>query len=160
MVVTQNVDGLHAKAGTSPEKLIELHGTNAEVECQRCQARTDPDVHFRAFAETRRPPTCPCGGYLKPATISFGQTLRTEDLEAAFAAAEETDLVLALGSTLSVQPAATIPLVALRRGVPYVIINRGETDHDGLPGLTLRLEGDVGAFLPEAVRAVVEDGPS
>ena len=94
---------------------------------------------------------CECGGYLKPATISFGQNLRNEDLERAEAVARAADLVVALGSTLSVHPAANIPLLAASQGAPYVIINRGPTEHDDLPEVTLRLEGDVGEIFPPAV---------
>ena len=101
-VVTQNVDGLHRRAGTSPETLVELHGTDLLVECQTCHATSDPAPHFERFKTTRRPPCCTCGGPLKPATISFGQSLRPRDLERAAAAAAKADLVLALGSTLSV----------------------------------------------------------
>jgi len=150
-VVTQNIDGLHARAGTAPERLIELHGTNSLVECQACGRRSDPAPHFESFRKTRRPPVCECGGFLKPATISFGQNLRNDDLEHAEAAALAADLVVALGSTLSVYPAANIPLLAASRGVPYVIINRGPTEHDQLPEVTLRLEGDVGEIFPSAV---------
>jgi len=155
-VVTQNIDGLHSRAGTSAEKLVELHGTNSQVECQSCGELTDPHLHFEAFGKTRRPPLCHCGGFLKPATISFGQNLRNEDLERASRFADETDLVVALGSTLSVYPAADIPLIAARRGARYVVINRGETDHDGLPEVTLRLEGDVAAIFPPAVSAALQ----
>jgi NAD-dependent deacetylase len=151
-VVTQNIDGLHARAGTSAERLIELHGTNSLVECQSCGRRSDPDPYFEAFRTTRRPPLCECGGFLKPATISFGQNLRNEDLERAEAAAKAADLVVALGSTLSVYPAANIPLLAANRGTPYIIINRGPTEHDDLAEVTLRLEGDVGEIFPLAVR--------
>jgi len=150
-VVTQNIDGLHARAGTSPERLIELHGTNAWVECQSCGERTDPQQHFNRYGETRKPPSCACGGWLKPATISFGQNLKENDLQMAFEAADHTDLVIALGSTLSVHPAASIPLAATKRGVPYIIINRGATDHDGQDFVTLRLEGDVSEIFPTAV---------
>jgi NAD-dependent deacetylase len=154
-VVTQNIDGLHARAGTSAERLIELHGTNSLVECQTCGRRSDPGPHFECFGKTRRPPVCECGGFLKPATISFGQNLRNEDLERAEAAAKAADLVVALGSTLSVHPAADIPLLAANRGAPYVIINRGPTEHDDLAEVTLRLEGDVGQIFPPAVEAVL-----
>ncbi len=155
MVVTQNIDGLHARAGTSPDLLVELHGTNLEVECLSCHARTEPDAHMEAFASTRLAPRCSCGGPLKPATISFGQSLRTDDLHRASQAAASCDLVLALGSTLSVYPAASFPLAAAERGVPYAIINRGDTEHDALPLVTLRLEGDVVAILPPAVEAAL-----
>jgi NAD-dependent deacetylase len=154
-VVTQNVDGLHRRAGTSPTLLIELHGTDLLVECQRCHATSDPGAHFEAFRATRRPPQCACGGLLKPATISFGQSLRTSDLERAAAAASKADMVVALGSTLSVYPAASIPLLAADRGARYVIINRGTTEHDNHPSVTLRLDGDVMTILPEAVEAAL-----
>src|SRR5688572_18396036 len=142
-VVTQNIDGLHRRAGTSPGLLVELHGTDLLVQCQTCQATSDPDGHFGAFGATRRPPRCACGGLLKPATISFGQPLRPSDMDRAVAAAQDADLVLALGSTLSVHPAASIPLMAASRGIPYVIVNRGETEHDPYPSVTLRLDGDL-----------------
>jgi NAD-dependent deacetylase len=155
-VVTQNIDGLHQRAGSSRERTVELHGTNLLVECQTCGARSDPEPHFESFRRTRLPPRCECGGFLKPATISFGQDLRNEVLERAAQAARETDLVAALGSTLSVYPAANIPLMAAARGVPYVIINRGPTEHDGRPEVTLRMEGDVCDIFPPAVRAALD----
>jgi NAD-dependent deacetylase len=151
MLVTQNIDGLHSRAGTSTEKLVEVHGTNSLVECQSCYELTDPQPHFDQFRETRQAPRCHCGGYLKIATISFGQSLREEDLRRAAEAAEACDLVVALGSTLSVYPAASIPLAAAERGVPYVIINMGATEHDNLPLVSLRLEGDVVEIFPPAV---------
>ncbi len=159
-VVTQNVDGLHARAGTAPVRLVELHGTDRAVECQSCGDRSLPGPHLRAFEETREPPVCACGGYLKPATISFGQDLRREDLQRAAQMAMGADLVVALGSTLGVHPAAGIPLLAAERGAPYVIINRGETAHDGLGLVTLRLEGDVGVLFPRAVEGALrgDDG--
>jgi NAD-dependent deacetylase len=150
-VITQNIDGLHSQAGTSAERLVELHGTNALVECQSCHWRGDPEPHFEHFRKTRRPPTCDCGGFLKPATISFGQNLDRREIERASEAIAGADLVVALGSTLSVQPAASFPLIAAQRGVPYIIINRGATDHDGEPSVTLRLEGEVSEIFPAAV---------
>ncbi len=154
-VVTQNIDGLHRLAGTSEEMLVEIHGTNALIECQTCHARSEPAPHFAHFARTRRPPVCGCGGFLKPATISFGQNLDARELERAGQAARAADLVIALGSTLSVHPAASFPLLAAERGAPYIIINRGSTDHDGHPRLTLRLEGEVGETFPPAVAAAL-----
>ena len=152
MVVTQNINGLHAKAGTSTSRLVEIHGTNAAVECQNCLERSQPDPHFARFRASREPPVCHGGGFLKLATISFGQNLNEADLDRAAAAARETDLVVSLGSTLSVYPAASVPLAAAERGVPYVIINQGETEHDQHPSVTLRLEGDVQEIFPAAVR--------
>ena len=129
--MTQNIDGLHQAAGSSAERVVELHGTNAFVECVECGAQSDPAPAMAHFEQTRQVPTCArCGGWLKAATISFGQPLRPEVIDRGFAEAATCDLVLALGSTLSVQPASSIPLVAVKRGVPYVVINRGATDHD------------------------------
>lgn len=150
-LVTQNVDGLHERAGISRARLVELHGTNGRVECQTCGREAPLEQSFAYFTEHRRSPRCPCGGLLKPATISFGQQLNAEDLERAARAAMRCDLAIALGSTLSVYPAAEFPLLAARRGVPYVIVNRGPTDHDGLDLLTLRLKGDVAELFPAAV---------
>ena len=154
-VITQNIDGLHRLAGTSAARLIEVHGTNAEIECQSCHRRSDPEPHFEFFRRTRKPPLCECGGFLKPATISFGQNLDPHVLQRAAAVTQRADLVVALGSTLSVYPAASFPLSAAERGVPYVIINQGPTDHDELSCVTLRLEGEVGEIFPAAMEAAL-----
>ena len=156
-VITQNIDGLHSSAGTSADRLVELHGTNALVECQSCHWRGDPEPHFESFRRTRRPPLCQCGGFLKPATISFGQNLNPTELERARRAAMEVDLVIALGSTLSVYPAASFPLLAAQGGAPYIIINRGDTDHDHERSVTLRLEGEVCEIFRSAVEAALGD---
>jgi NAD-dependent deacetylase len=151
-VVTQNIDGLHQKAGLAEERVIELHGTNRWIECLTCKRRFEPQPFFDAFAATSQPPRCPgCGGWLKSATISFGQDLDPKTLDAAERAAMRCDAVLALGSTLSVYPAAAFPLTAARRGVPYAVVNRGPTEHDGLPEVTVRVEGDVGVIFPSVI---------
>jgi NAD-dependent deacetylase len=151
-VVTQNVDGLHRAAGTSPERLVELHGTNALALCMSCAVREPVERCMNDFARTGRPPRCAsCDGLMKPGVVMFGQALEPEDLRRANAAAGRADLVLALGSSLVVTPAANVPLVALRRKVPYVIVNRGATPHDQLA--TLTIDDDVGVVLPEAVQA-------
>jgi NAD-dependent deacetylase len=155
LVVTQNIDGLHGLAGTSSKRLVELHGTNLFVECQSCKWRDDPAPHFEFFRTHRKSPLCDCGGFLKPATISFGQSLDPQVLERARQGALEADLVVALGSTLSVYPAASFPLLAAQRGAPYIIINRGATEHDGEPSVSLRIEGDVSAIFPSAVEAAL-----
>lgn len=153
LVVTQNVDGLHQVAGTSRARLVELHGTNSEVECVECGRREPPARCMSEFEQTRRPPTCPeCGGLMKPAVVMFGQMLDMGGLERAREASENADLVLALGSSLVVTPAADIPLFGARRGAPYVIVNRGETPHDALA--TLRIDADVATVLPDAVAAI------
>jgi NAD-dependent deacetylase len=156
LVLTQNVDGLHKLAGTSPQKLVEIHGSNLEIECQSCGRLSPPQPHFEKFKEGRKAPVCRCGGYLKPATISFGQNLREADIDRAVHAAEKADLVVALGSTLSVNPAASFPLMAAESGTPYIIINRGETAHDGMSEVTLRIDGDVNEVFPRAVAGALE----
>jgi NAD-dependent deacetylase len=151
-VITQNIDGLHQKAGLAEELVIELHGTNRWIECLTCKRRFEPQPLFDAFASTLRPPRCPhCAGLLKSATISFGQDLDPRTLEAAERAAMHCDAVIALGSTLSVYPAAEFPLIAARRGVPYAIVNSGPTEHDGLTEITARHDGDVGVIFTRAV---------
>jgi NAD-dependent deacetylase len=153
-LVTQNVDGLHQAAGTSKDKLIELHGTNTEVECTRCKLRENPERCMLHFERTGEPPQClKCGANMKPAVVMFGEVLKTDDLERAQAASGAADLILALGSSLVVTPAAGVPLVGASRGTPYVIINRGETAHDSLT--TLRIDGDVVEVLPPAVAAAI-----
>jgi NAD-dependent deacetylase len=149
-LVTQNVDGLHRAAGTSAEKLIELHGTNSDAECLECRTREPIARALDEFAATGEPPRClRCNGLLKPGVVMFGQALEPDDLRRAHAAAERADLVVALGSSLVVTPAANVPLVAVRRRTPYVIVNRGATPHDSFA--TLTLDGDVSELLPAAV---------
>ena len=148
-IVTQNIDGLHARAGADPESVIELHGTNAATICVSCARRGDPAPALEAFRASRTPPRCECGGILKSATISFGQQLDEATLERAVEVAAAADAVLALGSTLSVHPAARFPLMAAQRGVPYGIVNQGETDHDSVA--SFKIDGDVVAILPGAV---------
>jgi NAD-dependent deacetylase len=155
VVLTQNIDGLHSLAGTGADHLVELHGTNSAVECQTCHRRGNPEPHFNYFRTHRKPPLCDCGGFLKPATISFGQNLNPTELKRAHDATLKADLVVGLGSTLSVHPAASFPLLAAERGIPYVIINRGETDHDFQPCVSLRLEGEVTEIFPPAVEAAL-----
>ncbi|MFV2000669.1 MAG: NAD-dependent deacetylase [Acidimicrobiia bacterium] len=151
-IVTQNIDGLHSMAGSSPDKVVEVHGTAREAACLDCRERSAITPILEEFVETRIAPRCHCGGLLKPATISFGQALDPATMYRAQMAAEACDLVIAMGTTLSVYPAADIPLHAARRGVPYVIINQGFTDHDGSTLVTLRIDADVGETFSTAVR--------
>jgi NAD-dependent deacetylase len=151
MVVTQNVDGLHSDAGTSAEKLVEVHGTARLVGCLSCFEMTPAGPHFDQFAETEEPPVCHCGGLLKSATISFGQALDPMSMHRASEAAGSCDLVISLGSTLSVFPVSEVPLVAADRGVPYAIVNMGATAHDNTGLVTLRIDGDVSEVFPLAV---------
>ena len=149
-VVTQNIDGLHEDAGHRREKIVELHGTNRHIECLGCDRTYEPGPIFERFRETRKCPVCDCGGFLKTATVMFGEPMPEVEMRRAVDFASQADLVMAIGSTLQVEPAASVPLVAARNGAPYVIINRGPTAHDSLA--ILRLEGDAAELLPEAVK--------
>lgn len=151
-LVTQNIDGLHAEAGNSEDIIIEVHGTRRFVECQSCGTRVAPEPVIERFRRTRQPPRCRCRGWLKPATISFGQAMPEDKLRAAFDAAALADLVLAVGSTLTVQPAAQVPLAAAQGGAPYVIVNRGETAHDDLADV--RIDDDAVTVLPRIVEVL------
>lgn len=151
-VVTQNVDGLHRAAGTSPERLVELHGTNAEAVCLSCGRREPIARCMEEFARTNVPPRCTaCGALMKPGVVMFGEALDGADLRRANDAAKRADLVLALGSSLVVTPAADVPLVAVRRKVPYVIINRGATPHDVLA--TFTIDADLSIIVPAAIES-------
>ena len=145
-LVTQNIDGLHRAAGTGPDRLVELHGSGLYAECLDCFSWVSMDEALDKFNADGAPPQCACGGWLKPAVIMFGQPLEQEALLKAFRAAEDCDLVIAAGSTLSVEPAASVPLAARRAGKPYIIVNKGPTAHDALA--EVRLEGDACDILP------------
>ena len=128
-VITQNIDGLHQQAGS--RKVLELHGTARWIKCVDCEARFPPMPLIEAFRNQQAVPPCPeCGGRLKSATISFGQALPTDVLEESVALAESSDLLLAIGSSLVVHPAAGLPEIARRSGARVVIINRDPTDQD------------------------------
>ncbi len=130
-LVTQNVDGLHQKAGSSPEKIVEIHGTVHQVECLDCGWRAPMEVALERVRGGEDDPPCPgCGGILKSATISFGQNLVADDLYRAQEAALAADVFLALGTSLGVYPAAALPELALRNGARLVIVNEQETPYD------------------------------
>jgi len=149
-LITQNVDGLHQAAGSSPEKIVEIHGTIREVVCLACEERAPME---RALARVRAgeaDPACrSCGGILKSATISFGQALVQEDLERAGAAARECDLLLAVGSTLSVFPIAGVVPIAKRAGARLIIVNAEPTEMDELADAVLR--GSISEILPALI---------
>jgi NAD-dependent deacetylase len=146
-LVTQNVDGLHQAAGSDPELVVEIHGTMREVMCMACGARTPmADVLTRVRAG-EQDPACTastagttCGGILKSATISFGQNLVAEDLVRAERAARGCDLLLAVGSTLSVYPAAGLVPSAHHSGARVVIVNAEPTDYDAVADVVVRAQ--------------------
>lgn len=128
-VITQNIDGLHQLAGS--QKVLELHGTARAIDCLDCHARFETIPLLDEFRATGEVPPCPhCAGRLKTATISFGQPLAADVLEESYALCIESDLFLAIGSSLVVHPAAGLPQLAKRSGARLVIINRDPTEQD------------------------------
>jgi NAD-dependent deacetylase len=149
-LITQNVDGLHRAAGTSPEKLVEVHGTTSDVVCLDCDDRAPIEVALDRVRAGEADPECrSCGGILKTATISFGQGLVPDDLRRADAAARRADLMLAVGTTLGVYPIANVVPLAKAHGAPVVILNGGPTEMDDLADV--RLEGSISELLPALV---------
>jgi NAD-dependent deacetylase len=147
LLITQNVDGLHLRAGTSGERLVEIHGNVREVICMDCGERAAME---RALARVRAgeedPPCRSCGGILKSATISFGQGLVQEDLLRSEEAAGSCDLLLAIGSTLGVFPIANVVPVAKGAGAQVVILNAEPTQMDPLGDVVIR--GPISEILP------------
>lgn len=137
-VITQNIDHLHQQGGS--RVVVELHGTAIEIECQDCKARFPADPWVRKYLEDQRVPTCPnCGkARMKHATISFGQGLNEDVLAQAIRYARDCDLLLVLGSSLVVEPAASLPRLAAAQGARLVIINREPTPLDHLASANIR----------------------
>ena len=132
-LITQNIDGLHFKAGNSPDKVLELHGTAMHVNCLNCKKRYERDAIQKRVAGGDKAPRCDsCKGPLKPATISFGQSMPERETQAAYEHSASCDLFIVIGSSLVVHPAAQMPVVAKQNGAKLVIINRDETGCDSL----------------------------
>ena len=149
-MITQNIDGLHQKAGLPPDLVHEVHGTTVEASCLSCGDRISSDEACARVASGELAPECrKCGGLLKPATISFGQPMPADVMAQAESAALNCDLFLAAGSSLVVHPAAMLPVVAKRAGARLVIVNREPTPVDEVADG--RLEGEIGAILPALV---------
>ena len=149
-LITQNVDGLHLKAGHSADRVVEIHGTTRDVVCLDCGERAPMERALaRVQAGEEDPPCRSCGGILKSATISFGQALVREDLLRAEQAARRADLLLAVGSTLSVFPIAGVVPVAKEAGARVVIVNAEPTAMDELADAILR--GSISTLLPRLV---------
>src|SRR5688572_4979042 len=146
-LITQNIDGLHQKAGNSPHKVIEVHGTVHECVCMRCGRRAPMQLVLdRVRLGEEDPPCMDCGGILKSATISFGQQLVPEVIERAMRAAGEADLLLAVGSTLQVYPVAGAVPRAKAAGARVVIVNADPTGFDDIADAVLRQP--IGEVLP------------
>jgi len=151
--VTQNIDGLHQKAGLPDEAVAELHGNAQTTVCLECgDERPTAHVLRRVEAGEDDPPCLLCGGILKTAVVYFGEMLPAQPWDFAFDLAERADAVVSIGSTLSVVPACYIPLHVARRGHPFVILNIGPTDLDHLA--TARISAPAGLALPELFAAL------
>ena len=146
-LVTQNIDGLHQKAGNSPERVIEVHGTIHFVTCWGCGWKGPMQLVLERLRAGEEDPACAlCGGILKSATISFGQQLVPEVIARAMQAAEEADLLLAVGSSLQVYPVAGAVPAAKAAGAKIVIVNAEPTSFDDIADAVLR--GKIGDVLP------------
>lgn len=150
-VVTQNIDGLHARAGTSEARLVEIHGSAARVRCIACDGWFPLDVAADAVARGALPPACPaCAGILKPGTVLFGEPLPEEAYARASAWAASCDALLVVGSSLAVWPAAGLVPDARERGARLVIANREATPFDAVADHVLR--GAASATVPRLLR--------
>jgi NAD-dependent deacetylase len=152
-IITQNIDGLHQKAGNAPERVIELHGTTHQIVCTNCGARyTGAEVQQWLEASEAVPPCPVCGGLLRPATILFGEALSPPVWERAIAVTRETDLLLVVGSSLVVNPAASLPRLAKEQGAALAIINRDPTPLDELADVVIH--GGAGPALAALAEAL------
>jgi NAD-dependent deacetylase len=152
-VVTQNTDGLHQEAGS--RNVIEIHGSSRTVQCLDCGTR-EPRADVQARLDVEMPPRCKvCGGtFLKPTVVLFGEPMPQAAVAKAFALAREADLVLVVGSSLVVYPAADVPLVALRSGARMIVINAEPTPFDELAEVVIHSRS--GEVLPEIVGLIGE----
>jgi len=150
-VVTQNTDGLHQDSGS--RTVIEVHGSSRLVECLGCGNR-EPRSEVQARLDMEMPPRCKvCGGtFLKPTVVLFGEPLPQEAIQHALALARQADVMLVVGSSLVVRPAADIPLVAVRSGAQLIVINAEPTPFDALAAVVIR--GKSGEVLPEIVELI------
>lgn len=152
-LITQNIDGLHQAAGTSPERIIEIHGTIREVMCMSCDERAPMERALERVRAGEEDPECrACGGILKSATISFGQNLVQEDLQRAQQAAADCDVFVAIGTSLTVFPVAYLPQVAVSQGARLAILNAEPTPYDDLA--TWVIADPLGVSVPALVAAI------
>ncbi len=153
LLVTQNIDGLHQRAGSSSDRIVEIHGNAHQTKCLACGRRTPMvDTLERVKRGDPDPHCLECGGMLKSATISFGEPLVPEDLARADAASREADLFLAVGTSLGVYPAAALPEIAVRNGARLVVMNAEPTPFDAVADAVVR--DPLGEALPALVASL------
>ncbi len=156
-LITQNIDGLHHTAGSDPGRIVEIHGSVREVVCLGCHYRAPMQVALDRVRSGEADPACPlCGGILKSGTISFGQSLVEVDLLRAQTAAQECDLLLAIGSTLAVSPINQVVAVAAYHGAKVVIVNGSATEMDTLADVVVN--DSISHVLPTIVGAQAASG--
>jgi NAD-dependent deacetylase len=132
-LITQNIDGLHKIAGIPEARLVELHGTDRLVTCLKCGKPFQPADVYENWHEGLATPTCDdCGGFLKSANVSFGQSMPTEAMQRAQKWSESAEIFIVIGSSLQVQPAASFPVIAKRNGALLAIVNRDPTPLDDI----------------------------
>jgi len=149
-VITQNIDALHQAAGVPDDRVIELHGNTTYAKCLDCGARVEiADIRAHFLAHGEAPDCALCGGLVKTATISFGQPMPEAEMARAHAATMACDLMLVLGSSLQVYPAAGFPLLAKRNGAGLAILNREETPQDRYADLVLH--GEIGPIMQSVI---------
>ena len=152
-IVTQNFDGLHHDAGNNPKHIVELHGTSRAAACTNCGQRSSIQELQQRIDAGEIDPLCPdCGGFLKAATILFGQRVPDEELSRARELALACDLFLVVGSSLKVNPAATLPHFALKNDVPLIIINLQATHLDDYAEIVINEKA--GVVLPQIVSGI------
>ena len=158
-LVTQNIDGLHRKAGNSEAAIVEIHGSALRAACIDCGAEADrAALHERLVRKEIAEPWCAsCGGAVKPRTISFGQAMPERETREAFEAAASCDLFVVVGSSLQVYPAASWPDAAAEAGAPLIIVNNEPTPKDRLAEVMLR--GSAGESLAQMLRAAGIEQP-
>jgi NAD-dependent deacetylase len=144
-IITQNIDGLHQAAGTPGDRVVELHGNGTYAVCLACGVTHQIARVRERFAADGRPPRCLCGGIVKSATISFGQSMPADAMARARDLVATCDLMISIGSSLVVYPAAGFPMLAKENGARLAIVNRDPTPLDDIADLVLR--GDIGSIL-------------
>lgn len=144
-LITQNIDNLHQASGIAAADIVELHGNTTYATCLECDKRYELAWVHEKFSNAGVAPDCTCGGYIKTATVSFGQSMPPDAMDRAEQLTTRCDLFLAIGSSLVVWPAAGFPVMAKRNGATLVIINREATELDAHADLVVR--GDIGEAL-------------
>ena len=140
-LITQNIDGLHQRSGIQEDKIIEIHGNAIEAKCLNCEKKAKI-IDFHSAIKTNNPlPKClNCNGVVKVATISFGQPMNENDMLKATKISSECELMIVMGSSLSVMPAGQIPNLAIQSGAKLVILNREETIYDAMADIVINDE--------------------